>query len=201
MKPQTGRRYAFLLIVTLAAVSIALVVVGCGGGDEESVASAEDAAQTTTTAREGSNEKDQEQAMLDFAQCVRDNGVPEFRDPVLNEEGGFKFARPPAGTDRDAVLRAMQSCGDILTDAGVSFGAQDEESQAERQDALLAFARCMRGEGFDVPDPDSNTGLANVRKALEDIDRNSPKFQRAFEKCQEKLAGAGGPFGGGGSSG
>jgi hypothetical protein len=201
MKPQIGRRYGWLLIATLAAVSIALLAVGCGGGDEESVASTEGAAQTTTTAKEGSNEKDQEQAMLDFAQCVRDNGVPEFPDPVPNEEGGFEFTRPPAGTDRDAVLRAMKSCGDILTDAGVSFGAQDEESQAERQDALLAFAQCMRGEGFDVPDPDPNTGLANLREALQDIDRNSPKFQQAFEKCQEKLAGAGGPFGGDGSGG
>jgi hypothetical protein len=35
-----------------------------------------------------------EQAMLAFAQCMRDNGVPSFPDPVARPDGSFGFERP-----------------------------------------------------------------------------------------------------------
>jgi hypothetical protein len=52
-----------------------------------------------------------------FAQCMRDNGLPDFPDPQPGSPGGL-FAG--AGVDRDdpAFQQAAQHCQGILDEAG-----------------------------------------------------------------------------------
>ena len=50
-------------------------------------------------------ESDTEQAILDFAQCMRDNGVPSFPDPVAEPDGSFRLQRP-AGASASALDEA-----------------------------------------------------------------------------------------------
>jgi hypothetical protein len=71
-------RSILVLAAALAAAAI-LSVTACGSSgsnDSDSAAS------------------DTEQAALDFAQCMRDNGVPTFPDPVAKPDGSFGFDRP-----------------------------------------------------------------------------------------------------------
>ncbi|MCP9486269.1 MAG: hypothetical protein MSC30_10435 [Gaiellaceae bacterium MAG52_C11] len=190
-----GSRHSLVLAaVALALVTLALLASGCGGSEEgDAVAAADPTAQTTTEAAGAAvDEQDPEQALLEFAQCMRDNGIPDFPDPVARTDGSFGFDRPPAGTDFQAWNRvAGGPCSERLADAGLTIGggqsqSQDDASQAERQDSLLAFAKCMRGEGVKVPDPDPNDPLG----ALHGLDQQSPTVQAAMSKCQPLLAGA-----------
>jgi hypothetical protein len=57
------------------------------------------------------------------------------------------------------------------------------------QTAILAYARCLRSQGFDVPDPDfSQGGGGGLRAVFGRVDRNDPKFRKAQEKCRPILA-------------
>jgi hypothetical protein len=66
-------------------------------------------------------------------------------------------------------------------------------SSTSFQDSLLKFARCMRGNGVDVPDPtfDSN-GRPQFQQggANGAFDPNDPKFRAAQEKCGSILQAA-----------
>lgn len=56
-------------------------------------------------------------AYLEFAACMRENGLPDFPDPQPGGEGGL-FG--DAGVDRTSpeFQSALEACGDILSGAG-----------------------------------------------------------------------------------
>jgi hypothetical protein len=64
----------------------------------------------------------QQQAALKFAQCVRTNGVPDFPDPIPNgplvDTNRIPSAANPGGMS--ALNAAMQKCGDVAAQAGVT---------------------------------------------------------------------------------
>ena len=64
-----------------------------------------------------------------------------------------------------------------------TFGGEKATSDVEAIDALLELARCMREQGFDIPDPDPVTG------GFGELDKNSPEFTEAFEQCGTALGG------------
>jgi hypothetical protein len=63
-------------------------------------------------------------ARLEFAQCVRNNGVPDFPDPTPNgplvDTNRIPSANTPAGMS--ALHVAMQKCGNFAGAAGVTGG-------------------------------------------------------------------------------
>jgi hypothetical protein len=73
----------------------------------------------------GSKRTPQQQAnALKFAQCIRENGVPDFPDPTadgpLVDTNRIPSANQPGGMD---LLRAaMQKCGSYARAAGVTGG-------------------------------------------------------------------------------
>jgi hypothetical protein len=140
---------------------------------------------------------DTEQAMLDFAQCMRDNGVPSFPDPVPHADGGFGFQRPE-GVPETALDDALQRCEAEAQAIGIGpgSGAQDPEVQ----DGLLDFSRCMRENGIpEFPDPKPGSDLISGLHALFDgIDQQAPRAQQAIQSCQPILAQLFGPAHGGG---
>lgn len=130
-----------------------------------------------------------EQAVLAFAQCMRDNGVPSFPDPVAQPDGSFGFPRPQ---DVDPVVMdaALDSCQAELEAAGLRVagpGAQDPEVE----DAILDFSRCMRENGIpEFPDPKPGAGFHGL---FEEIDPQSPRVEQAIQSCQSILGRIFGP--------
>ena len=57
------------------------------------------------------------------------------------------------------------------------------------QDAMLAYARCMRQNGIDFPDPQPVNGGGGAQ--LIPIDPTSPEFQKAQKACESKLPAGG----------
>jgi hypothetical protein len=68
----------------------------------------------------GIRSPEQQQAALEFARCIRDNGVPDFPDPGPDDPM-VDTNRIPS-TDRKGGMRilnaAMQTCGDHAREAG-----------------------------------------------------------------------------------
>ncbi len=64
----------------------------------------------------------QEHAALEFAQCIRENGVNDFPDPIpdgpLVDTGRIPSAAEPGGMS--SLHAAMQKCRDVAAAAGVT---------------------------------------------------------------------------------
>jgi hypothetical protein len=160
-----------------------LVLAACSSAGVATIESADAETDATPSA-----EADPEQAMLDFAECMRENGV-EVADPT-----GAGGLRAIFGEDVDRadpeVQAAMDACREHLEG---TFGDGDGgpgQLTPEQEEQMLAFAECMREHGIDVPDP--GAGGSRGGFAAADIDPQSPEFQAAMDAC------GGGVFGGGG---
>jgi hypothetical protein len=139
---------------------------------------------------------DLNEALLAFAQCMRDNGV-DMDDPQVGERGGRGFfGGGPGGAD-DGIDRfsegfqaAQQACQGILA---ASRPEIDPEAEQERLEEQLALAQCIREHGYeDYPDPaiGIDGSLERVR-GLEmseiGIDRRSAEFQEVIGACRDEL--------------
>lgn len=97
-----------------------------------------------------------------------------------------------------ALVLALASCGGEGSDpqvaslGGTTTTTDDEAASSEEGDpeeALLAYARCMREHGVDVPDPQvDGDGRATFR--LVRPRGNDEKFEEAQEACSEHLENA-----------
>jgi hypothetical protein len=173
----------------LALVGVA-VAIGCGGSDDDSA----DAASSPEQAREQFQE-----ARLDFSRCMRENGV-DMPDPQPGAGGGMVMRGGPGGDfdpGSSEFRAAEEECRKHLE--GVEPPEMDPARQEEFQEAALAFARCMRGEGIDMPDPQVDGGRMRMRIGPgSGFDRDDPALQAAHEKCQGELPRPGAASGPGG---
>jgi hypothetical protein len=62
---------------------------------------------------------EEQEARLEFAQCIRDNGVKDFPDPANDEPLVDTNRIPSAATDGGMSIlnAAMQTCGDLAAEA------------------------------------------------------------------------------------
>jgi hypothetical protein len=173
--------------------ALALVLTACGGAGDGGVATLEDG---NTPGASASPSVSDEEALQAFAECMRENGVEDFEDPQLGGDGTIAFGpgasgdgRPPSQADQEAIQKALDACSDLLPqgigDGGLGISAED---QAAFQDAMLEYARCMRDEGIDMPDPDFSVGGGFIGSAT-GIDPNDSDFQAADEVCRPILEG------------
>jgi hypothetical protein len=185
-----------------AVLLLTLLAVGCGaaGGDGDGVASLRGSGSPTTTTS-GNTDADREQALLAFARCMRDNGVP-IQDPKVDSQGNLRLQPGEGGlgnVDRATVQKAREACREHLEGVVQDFSPEDLSGF---QDALLAYARCMRENGYDMPDPDfSGTGGGPFGGRAR-LDQDDPAFRKADQACRQHLAQLpGGGLRGGGSGG
>lgn len=193
------------LRLTVLLLALGLVAAACGGDGDAStgVASLETADVAvddvgTLDGAEPSSESDQEQAMLNFAACMRDNGV-DIDDPTVDADGnvqfgGFRVAVQEGEIDRVAMDAAMAECQEHLESITLGRGGGDFDP-TELQDTMVEYAACMRENGYDMPDPDfSSFGPGAGGEPGQggggpfgSIDFNDPDFVSAQEACEDIL--------------
>ncbi len=135
-------------------------------------------------------------AMVDFAECMRGEGI-DFPDPQLEGEGGgdgiVTNAENVVEADLEALEAANEVCSPILEEASRSLPEIDPEQRAEMEEQSLAFAECMREQGIDFPDPvfSDDSGDMTVSSSEEGgaLDPHDEDFAAAAEEC----GGVGGP--------
>ena len=173
MVPTMRLRTTALSSVLLTALVLSACGGGGGGGDDDGVASLGGDAQDGDTTATTLSEEEAEEAMLDWAACMREQGI-DMPDPQVSADGGVSVqiggsatvdddddaaddgAQQGAPPDRDAFEAARDECGD----PPMLGGEISEEDRAEMEAMGLEFAECMRDNGVeDFPDPDfSATG-------------------------------------------
>ena len=195
----------------LAALVLGGVLAACGGGGDggdDGVASIDEEA----AADDGSgsdeddgggggggpvDESEMQDSMLEYSQCMRDNGI-DMPDPQFDEDGGVQVGiSPDSGIDPESeeFTAAEEECRPIMEEVRPDMDLSPEE-QAEMQDRLTAMAECMRERGHDMPDPQVN-GDGGVR-----ITRGGPasgsggdgagggppdeEFEQDMEECSEE---------------
>jgi hypothetical protein len=172
-------------------VVLAGLLAACGQDpDDDGVASLGDGA--SGSAASASPSVDPEEALQAFAECMREHGLEDFPDPTIDENGGIEIsAGDPGDFGRAELDAAMQACEHLLPEgAGPGDGeGPSAEEQAAMEDALLAYAQCMRDHGIDMPDPEFSGG--GVIQQGGDFDPNDPEFEEADDACRHFLGDAG----------
>jgi hypothetical protein len=201
--PRGGLRSLPIRLMLL--VALASLVIACTGtsANPDGVASLDDPSAAPSSGPEAS--LDPEEAMLAFAQCMRDHGI-DMPDPQVSGDGetGFAFrARPGAGTqDFEELQAAHEACQQHLPQGGPNGRPAQIDPEMEQQ--LLDFARCMRDNGIDFPDPQFGSGgFVQIGGGGEGpkFDPESEEFQAAMDACGENLPGGGPGFSVGGANG
>jgi hypothetical protein len=155
---------AYVLLAVAAAALIGVVAVVTAGGSSPSDETAPAA--------------DQEQARK-YAQCIRENGVPDFPDP----DPSGRFSDREHDEDDPALRAAQEACRDLAPGGEhENFGDPAFVEQARE------FAQCMRDNGLpDFPDPDADGRFRGRSHELQ----SDPSFRAAMETCRGKLPGGG----------
>lgn len=156
-----------------ATAAVALLAAGCGGDDDGKA-----------TAGTKSSDPDSERA-LDYANCMRKHGVPNFPDPV----GGQLRLEAGPGTGIEPNSPAFKSAQEACQSLAPSGLQSQSGGSSDTQEQVLRFARCMRKNGVPkFPDPDVSEG-GGVTMQLPGVDTNSPEFQAAQQTCAKYLSG------------
>jgi hypothetical protein len=203
MTTTTMRRLAAVLV-------LAGVFAGCGGGgsgDDDGVASIDEGAAADSGDDDGGSagggpvdESEVQDAFLEYAQCMRDNGI-DMPDPEFDGNGGVSMgfdASSGVDPESEEFKAADEECQPIIEEARPDIQLSPEE-KAELQDRLVALAECMRARGHDMPDPEvADDGGVMISRGGPDSEQGGPpdeQFDQDMEECHEE-AGIDGPGGG-----
>jgi hypothetical protein len=181
-----GRRGPAGMLTT--AMGLLLVLGACGVSDGVATVDGGNAPDATPTP---SAPADPEDAMLAFADCMRDHGV-DMPDPIVARAGDGPPASLPPQPEIDfgseEFAAAEEACRPLLPAGGMELGEAPQLSEDQEQ-ALLAFAECMRENGIDMPDPQGGGFIVEVGgESAIGFDPSSAEFRAAEEACREHLA-------------
>ncbi len=186
------------------ALAMAVLATACGGGSAagtDGIASAGDGSSAKNTADKA--KVDPEQAGLDFARCMREHGV-DVPDPSSGE-GGMVMIGPGPG-EVQAGVRSGPPAGFEEADKACRhfieglIGDGPGPLDPEEQDRALKFAKCMRDNGVDMPDPDFSGGGVRITIGGGPGSATGPDSE-TFKAAQKACGGLFGPAGGMRSSG
>ena len=158
----------------LTAGAMVLAAAGCGGaggGDEDSRAA---------------EARKFEQAQLAFARCMRENGV-DMPDPKFGSGGRVEIT-PETQRDfsRAEFERAARRCEKHRQN--LKPPRLDPKDETALRDAMVRFARCMREQGIDMPDPKTHEGGGVSVSLPDNVRPDDPRLMAAHRKCQPILA-------------
>jgi hypothetical protein len=158
-------------------------VTGCakasGGNGVASAGGTPTASASSGTAGDGKRDpaKDQEN-MLKYAQCMRDNGV-DMPDPQM--DGGAVSMMIPEGTDKTKVEAANAKCKQFMPNGG-----EPMKADPQMQERMRKFAQCMRENGVpEFPDPSEDGGIRIDGSKGGGLDPNSEAFKKAEAACKQ----------------
>jgi hypothetical protein len=129
------------------------------------------------TSSDDSSIQTDEEKVLEFTQCIRDQGI-EIQDATVDSDGNLQPPRPVEGASMNfqELRPAFEKCRESLD--GMTFGRERVDVN-EQIDDLLEVTECLRDAGFDLDDPNQE----NLREWRGQFDFEDPALQKAFEEC------------------
>jgi hypothetical protein len=161
-------------LILLLVISLVFTACGSDSNDVPSLAA-------TPTPLVEDEILDVETKMMEFTECLRDEGL-EIMDPVIDSDGNIQKPELVEGADvsKEEWIAAFEVCGEIIEN--ITFG-KEEEDRSEQVDQYVALAACLRDEGFDVDDPTAETIDIWMTDFKTMIDWDEPDSQAAFDTC------------------
>jgi hypothetical protein len=161
-------------LAALALIAMVVLISACG---------------SNAPAGSGNNAATAQKA-VQFAQCMRSHGVPEFPDPGAS--GKFTIDEIANGSSLDtstpAFTQAISACKD-LEPAGFMGSTRSRQQQS----AALEFAQCIRENGVpDFPDPANDEPLVDTNRIPSAATSGGMSIlNAAMQKCRDRAAAAG----------
>ncbi|WP_327590655.1 hypothetical protein OHA25_29320 [Nonomuraea sp. NBC_00507] len=160
------------MVRCLVALIVLAVTTGCAAAPSgDGVASAGGPASATSSPSASAD-------VLKFAQCLRDQGL-KVEDPAPGERVDVGDA-DQAG--RELMEKAMTACRSLAPPQTVN-----RDNDQHSLDGMLDYARCMREQGLNWPDPVVVNGDARWPDTDDLPRRNTSPFKTADEKCRPLL--------------
>ncbi|MCJ0873447.1 hypothetical protein [Streptomyces sp. AP-93] len=170
MKRSTTMTMTTAALLTGLTLFVTACTGGAGGSDGKKDEKNDSSNSSGTGGSGGGGGADADNA-LKMRKCLRENGV-DMPDPKPGEDPrGMTLG---AGTDQEVLKKAMDKCG------MKGPGSGGEVSQAEK-DKALKQAKCMRDNGFDMPDPEFNGNARTGMSIPEGADKDA--FMAQLNKC------------------
>jgi len=158
--PSFTRRAPLRAATGALGLTALITLAACGGGEGDAssdqvaslgtLAPADAATETTTPA-------DNEEAILAYTQCLRDQGLT-VEDPTFDADGSISggFFGPDSGLDPGSAefQAAQEACGSLIEGITLGRGGGEGFDTEAMQEASLAFTECLRDEGLVVDDLD-----------------------------------------------
>ncbi len=178
---------------TVTASVVALVAAACGGGGTTpSVAALRSKSTETTTLGSPPTQAQ----LLEYAACMRKNGVPNFPDP--NAAGDFRLHEDPTSPPLEA---AQARCRKLMPGGGPPGLGSTTHPSARAIAQWLKVSQCMRRHGISgFPDPGSSvpSNPVGIRMIMDDdgvilllpftLNTLSPAFAQAATACNLGLS-------------
>ncbi|MFD9943046.1 hypothetical protein ACFWYW_34770 [Nonomuraea sp. NPDC059023] len=138
---------------TIALAALVLSLAACGNTAPEK----------NTTVNSGDQR-------LKTAECLRAKGVK------VGDPGGLGKSQTidSGGMDQKEFEKLLKECG--------AFGGTGKQISQADKDKALAFAKCMREQGLDFPDPEFDGGMQEARP----VPADKAAFEKANKTCSEK---------------
>ena len=168
MRNVTSHRRPLIRTAALGLMlTVSCALAGCGdsGGSKDGIPTGGGTAVAPgPSASAASNDPAQ------WTKCLRDNGI-DVKDP----EAGSGSVQLPA--DSPALTAAMAKCKQYETVQSGSTGVDRNDPKQEEQ--RRKFAKCMRDQGVDWPDPVPGQGMT--------VPAQTPELAAAFQKCTQQV--------------
>jgi hypothetical protein len=171
----TGRSRAWQYALIVGVFAALMLLAGCGSN--------------AGAASNSTSSSDARASALQFTRCMRDHGI-NVSDPQVSGSGGGVSVRinGSSGVNPDSTQfqQAENACKKYLPNGG----QLSPQQQAQFQQKALAYARCMRAHGVDVPDPQVSSG--GGLRLPNNINPDDPHVQQAQKACESILGNPGG---------
>lgn len=168
----------------LGLIALIAVIGGCGSSSPAGASSGD------STASAGNSTPAHAQTAVNFAECMRRNGVSQFPDPDSSGKLTVDAVANGSGLDPNtpAFAQAISACK-ALEPAG--FTGTKRSSQ--QQQAALRFAQCIRAHGVpDFPDPLPDGPLVDTNRIPSAAGPGGMNaLQTAMQNCRDAAAAAG----------
>jgi hypothetical protein len=174
MRTARGTRVAGLALAVLAVAT----ATGCGSGAAPAGGSGGGSAAASAAGGGGGGTPED---AVRWARCMREQGV-DVPDPAP----GAPVRITGDGRDAAAMDAATKACAAYAPKLDL-----DPARQQQVQQEVLAFTRCMREHGVDLPDPqaraDGSVVIGRPGQGGRVPDPQSPAFRQAQEACASLL--------------
>jgi hypothetical protein len=160
----------------LLALVISLLLSACGSDSN-------DVPSLAATPIPDAEEKviDDEALVMEFAQCLRDEGM-EITDPTVDTDGNIQMPELVEGATatKDEWIAAYEVCGEIIEN--ITFEEKEVDRSAQLEE-YLEIAACMSEAGFDIGEPIAETLDTWMADLKNTFDWDDPDAQDVVDTC------------------